>query len=426
MDLHAAIKAFAGLSIAVIGDVMLDRYTFGEVERVSPEAAVPIVLQTGDRCTLGGAANVANNIASLGGKPRLAGTIGDDDAGRKLLNLLQNHGINADSVLVVPGRITTEKQRIVSGENHQLLRLDRETKECLPEKYQNQCLQIARACIRSCQAVIFSDYAKGYFSQSVARDLIAFARSEKKLMLADFNPRHQSFYHGVNVITPNLKEAREMTGLQDLPQMGEKIVRDMGAHAVITRGGDGMSLFQHPDAAPYHASGKKIRVFDVSGAGDTSIAVLALGLVSGLELKDAVTLSNEAGTLVVQKPGTATLVPEELLSVLNHTAQHPVIARSWGTEQWLESNDNYCCKILTLFHGHQSNLHYHKKKEEMLIVTAGLVRLELGHETLQLRPGAFVRVPANTPHRFAGLEDSSILEIGTGNHADDHFIVSSS
>lgn len=424
MSYSDAFKVFAGLRIVVIGDIMLDRYTFGDVERVSPEAGVPIVLQSADKFTLGGAANVASNIAALGATPILIGVLGDDPAGQILQELLQAQRISHHSLLRIPGRRTTEKQRIVSGENHQLLRLDRETAAPLSPEQQSQCLALAARRIAQSDAVIFSDYAKGFFDECFAQSLVAIGRREKKLMLADFNPRHKKYFLGVDLITPNLKEARELTGLHEVEHIGPHIVREMSSHAVITRGGEGMSLFTYPDASHFHAAGRKIRVFDVSGAGDTSIAVMALGMSAGLSLPDAVILANTAGSLVVQKPGTATLTVEELASLHapgNHVDHVKLVTKLWGYEQWLENNEKYCCKILTLKKGYQCSLHYHKIKDEMFLVTSGHMQLELGTQIMHLHAGSYVRIPQNTPHRFAGIEDSIFIEVSTHHEESDSY-----
>jgi rfaE bifunctional protein kinase chain/domain len=317
-NLKEAIEKFKDAKVAVIGDIMLDHYTFGEVERVSPEASVPIVVEKSEKFMLGGAANVANNLAALGANVSLAGTVGDDKAGALVMRLLKEKGIGTEAIVTLAHRPTIEKHRIISGENHQLLRLDREKRDNLTLQEEERCYALMVPIIKKCDAIIFSDYAKGFFREPFTQKIIAFAKAEKKIMLADFNPKHKKYFLGVDVVSPNFKEARELTGLYEceVEMIGPQIVRELDVHAVVTLGGEGMSLFRREDASHYHVPGKKIRVFDVSGAGDTSIAVLALGVVAGLDLADATMLANEAGTIVVQKPGTATLSREELASAL--------------------------------------------------------------------------------------------------------------
>jgi rfaE bifunctional protein kinase chain/domain len=429
ITIQEAIENFKKIKIAVIGDVMLDRYTFGTVDRVSPEAPVPVILETSEKFTLGGAGNVANNLAALGATVFVAGMVGEDEAGLLVKRQFLERNINVEALAVFAHHPTTEKHRIVSEDNHQFLRLDREEKKNLTLEEENSLYDLIVPAVKQCDAVIFSDYAKGFFSEQFARKVVALAKTEKKIMLADFNPKHKSYFMGVDIVTPNLKEARELSGLQDIEEIGPWIVREMGVHAVVTRGGEGMSLFQREDASHHYVPGKKIRVFDVSGAGDTSIAVLALGIAVGLDIKDAVMLANEAGTIVVQKPGTATLSPEELMAVAgssNRIENIAIVPKVWGYEQWIQNNEKYCCKILGLNKGYQCSLHYHKNKDETFIVTSGHVRMELGGEVTHLRPGSFVRVPPNTPHRFAGIEDSLIMEVSTHHEDSDSYRIEES
>jgi bifunctional ADP-heptose synthase (sugar kinase/adenylyltransferase)/quercetin dioxygenase-like cupin family protein len=330
---------------------------------------------------------------------------------------------------VLSGRSTTEKHRIVSGEHHQLLRLDREEKNHLSADEEEQCYALLAPLIKKADVIVLSDYAKGYFSKNFAQRIIACAKFEKKIILADFKPESGDYFLGVDIFTPNLKEARELTGRHEVEEVGLRLVRDFGAHAVVTRGSEGMSLFRREDGSHHYIPGKKARALDVSGAGDTAIAVLALGVAVGLAIVDAATLANEAAAMVVQKPGTATLSREELASALkgeNLVENVKIILKVWGYEQWIENNEKYCCKILGLNKGYQCSLHYHKNKDETFLVTAGHVRLELGGEVLHLRPGSFARVLPNTPHRFAGIEDSLIMEISTHHEDSDSYRIEES
>ena len=424
VDFKAAILEFKRANVLVIGDVILDHYTFGEVERISPEAPIPIVHKKSEKFTLGGAANVANNLAALGARTSVAGILGSDPAKDLVFKLLKEKNIGTECLLVRANHPTIEKHRIIAGDGHQLLRLDIEHVEHLTPEEEATFFELASPAIKTCDAVIFSDYAKGLFSLGLAQKLIALAKRAGKLMLADFKPQNRSYFPGVDVVLPNLKEAREMAGFHELEAIGPSIVSEFAAHVAITRGGDGISIFRREDASHHHVPGKKIKVFDVSGAGDTSIAVLALGLVAGLNLEHAAVLANEAGAIVVQKPGTATLSPEELASALqtsSHVENIGVVPKVWGHEKWLENNEKYCCKLLTLNKGYQCSLHYHKKKDETFLVTSGHVRLELNGQVTHLRPGSFVRIPPETPHRFAGIEDSVIIEISTHHDEEDSY-----
>lgn len=419
-SIKKAISGFCEKKILVIGDIILDRYTFGEASRISPEAPVPVVKKTSEKFALGGAANVASNLASLGAKVYLCGVVGNDNNKETLFNLLSEQGIEKNGVLVCGSRPTTVKQRVVSWPNHQMLRIDEESASNLSEEEEKTFLRNAASLLPDADFVVFSDYVKGVFSPRLTAELIKNAKSKSKTIFADFKPKNKEFFRGVDFITPNLQEAREISGLEDIEAVGPALVDSFGAHAVVTMGGDGISLFRREDKKRHHVPGKKIRVFDVSGAGDTVIAVVALAAASGLEPEDVVMLANAAGAVVVQKPGTATLTAEELLSALRdeaHIESTAVVSKLWGYEKWLENNDRYCSKLLSLNKGYQCSLHYHKNKDEMFVVTKGHVRLELGGEVMHLREGNFARVPPGTHHRFAGVEDSLILEIST--HHDD-------
>ncbi len=415
-DFKQAVAKFKDANVLVVGDLMLDRYTFGDVNRISPEAPIPVLRKNSEKLVLGGAANVAANLASLGAKATIAGVLGKDENAERILSLLDDKKISKSGVLAVDGRPTTEKQRIVSGDNHQLLRLDNEATDHLDSGTEERFYGLVAPLVRSCDALIFSDYAKGLLSGNLTQKLIGFAKSQGKFVLADFKPQNKEYFKGVDLISPNLKEGQEISGLKEPEEIGPKLVKDFGAHVVLTRGGDGLSVFRSGDGSHYHIPGKKIKIFDVSGAGDTSIATLALGLVSGLELEPAAVLANEAGAIVVQKPGTAALSVEELLSSLRadgHIENIGIVPKVWGYEKWLENNEKYCCKLLSLNKGYQCSLHYHKNKDETFLITQGHVRLELGDEVMHLYPGAFVRIPPNTPHRFTGMDDSLIMEVST-------------
>lgn len=422
-DLTGRINAFKNKRMLVVGDIMLDRWTFGRVTRISPEAPVPIIEKTAEKTTLGGAGNVANNLAALGARVYLAGVVGDDTNKKSIMDLLKEKKIGRDAVLVHATRRTTEKHRIVSENSHQLFRLDIESTERLEAGEERRLFKLITPLIKKSDAVILSDYGKGVFSREFARDLIAACKKAGKTVLADFKPKNKKYFLEADVISPNLNEGREMTGLERAQDVGTRLTKDFRAHVVLTRGGDGLSVFRR-GAKAYNVPGKKIKVFDVSGAGDTTIAVLALGLVSGLGIETAALLANEAGAIVVQKPGTATLSIEELASafkISTHVENVDIVPKVWGYEKWLENNDKYCCKILSVKKGYQCSLHYHKSKDETFVVTEGHVRLELGKEVLHLRPGAFVRIPPNTHHRFTGIENSLIMEVSTHHDEADSY-----
>lgn len=428
-NLLESIKGFKEKHILVIGDIILDRWTFGTVSRLSPEAPVPVIEKTGHTLTLGGAANVAHNLSALGASVSLAGIIGNDNNGSEVLGLLINKKITTDGIYIQKNRPTTEKHRIVSGDNHQLLRLDFEVQTGLNAEEEEKFFDLISPLIDTSDAVVFSDYAKGVFSRELAQRIIAKAKRLGKITLADFKPKNKHFFYGVDVIKPNLAEGEAMTGLHNPEEIGKQLVQDFDAYVVLTRGGGGISVFKRGDAEEFYVPGKKIKMFDVSGAGDTAIATLALGVASGLSVQTAVMLANEAGAIVVQKPGTSTLTSEELASAFKidtHVETVNIVPKLWGYEKWIENNEKYCCKILSLNRGYQCSLHYHKNKDETFMITQGHVRLELGDEVLHLRPGSFVRVPPGTPHRFTGMEDSLIMEISTHHEESDSYRIEES
>lgn len=420
--LRRAIKQFADKRILVVGDIMLDQYTYGEVTRMSPEAPVPILRKSEEKFVLGGAANVAHNAAALGAEVTLCGFVGNDSRKSKLLELLEKSRISSAGVLELSDRSTILKNRLVAS-GHQLLRVDDEVVKPVDEEAEERLIAAVKRLLPDCEAIIFSDYAKGALSQRVAAEIIRLAKKNRKLIVADLKPVNKKIFYGVDVITPNLREGIEMAGTAILEEVGPNLVKAFHAAVVLTMGENGIYVFDKANSAK-HLPSRKVKVFDVSGAGDTVAAAVALGMVSGLDLEGAAYLANLAGGIVVQKFGTATLSAEELLSALgSHRDVNAVeiVPKLWGFEKWLENNDKYCSKLLSLNKGYQCSLHSHKLKDEMFLITKGHIRLELGNEVLHLRENNYVRIPPGTIHRFTGMEDSEILEISTHHdEADTH------
>jgi rfaE bifunctional protein kinase chain/domain len=299
--------------VLVVGDVMLDRYWYGDVSRISPEAPVPVVLVNEKRedLRLGGAANVAHNCASLRAQTRLLSVVGNDDAGRQLARLLKQHGVEADLQRDRSIR-TTEKLRVI-GRQQQLLRLDFErmpSREVLASK-----LTQYRAALPDCDVVILSDYGKGGMTH--IRQMIQLARRAKKRVLVDPKGDDYSRYRGASIITPNRAELREVVGTwqdeKDLSRRAESLRKQLGLEALlVTRGEEGMTLFRA--GRRVHIDTEAREVFDVSGAGDTVIASLAVMLAAGLNIEAAVKNANRAAGIVVGKFGTAVATYEELFS----------------------------------------------------------------------------------------------------------------
>ncbi len=422
-NIKKALEQFQKKNILVIGDIMLDQYTFGEVTRISPEAPVPILRKLDERFVPGGAGNVASNLAALGANVSLCGVVGNDHYKDVLFNILSEQGVETRAILPYKQKPTILKHRFVSGNNHQLLRLDVEITDNLKEEAEQQLLTNIEKELKTVDAVILSDYAKGLFSLRLTQYIIKLAKKRKKPVFADVKPKNKAFFRGVDIVTPNRKEAQEMAGVENVEEAGKHLTAYFGSDVIITKSEEGMSVFWK-DGKKKDLPTKKIKVFDVSGAGDTVIAVVALGLVSGLTLEEVAILANIAGGIVVQKPGTAVLTIEELASALqeeHHVEAIDIVPKVWGHEKWLENNEKYCSKLLSLKKGYQCSLHYHRVKDEMFLVTKGHVRLEVGKKVLHMREGNFARILPGTLHRFRGIEDSEILEVSTHHSEKDSY-----
>jgi D-glycero-beta-D-manno-heptose-7-phosphate kinase len=306
----AAAASFKGARVLVVGDAMLDRYWVGEVERVSPEAPVPIVRVDREEERAGGAANVARNAAALGAQVTLLSVVGADEAGARLEALLKRDGVHP-KLHHDRGIKTTVKLRVIAGRKQQLLRVDFETTpthEVLASK-----LRDFGQMLGAVDVVVLSDYGKGGLAHIVK--MIALARRAGKKVLVDPKGSDYSRYRGATLITPNRSEFRQVAGAwkgeQGLANLAQQWRRKLDAQALlITRGEEGMTLFQ--DRARFHVATQAREVSDVSGAGDTVIATLATALASGAGLKEAVRLANRAAGIVVGKFGTAVVTPREL------------------------------------------------------------------------------------------------------------------
>ncbi len=314
---------FLGIKIAVIGDVMLDKYVSGKVERISPEADVPILTVTKERCVPGGAANAASNVAALGGLPYLLGVVGVDTAQTILENECRKREIDVFGLAHDKSRKTTEKIRIV-GPHQQLLRLDYEEREEI-EKETTVKLISSLNGLEGLSAIAVSDYAKGVVTRSLMNAVMDYAHNHKIPVIVDPKPRHKDFYRGAFLITPNSKEAQEMAhrkfeSEEDVVYAGNQLSDRLDSHVLITRGEEGMTLFEKGNE-PLTISAIKKEVSDVSGAGDTVIAALALAITSGASLPDAARIANYAAGIKVGKHGTATVSINELESILRENKE---------------------------------------------------------------------------------------------------------
>ncbi|QWE30279.1 D-glycero-beta-D-manno-heptose-7-phosphate kinase [Polynucleobacter sp. Adler-ghost] len=302
-------EQFSKARLLVVGDVMLDRYWFGDTNRISPEAPVPVVQVGKIDERLGGAANVARNVAALGAKTTILGVIGDDEPGRRVTDLLKSSGVN--SQLEIDSKVpTTVKLRVIARQQ-QLIRLDFE--EAPSEAALAHKLERYEKLLGDADVVILSDYGKGALGQVAL--MIEQARAQKKMILVDPKGDDYAKYRGATVLTPNRSELRQVVGKwaneDDLTKKAQDLRKSLNLEALLlTRSEEGMSLFT--DAGVSHVKAQAREVFDVSGAGDTVIGTLAVALAAGWPLERAMALANRAGGIVVGKLGTATVTSEEL------------------------------------------------------------------------------------------------------------------
>jgi D-beta-D-heptose 7-phosphate kinase/D-beta-D-heptose 1-phosphate adenosyltransferase len=312
---------FDDCKLLVIGDLMIDEYLWGDVDRISPEAPVQIVSVTHEEYTLGGSGNVVNNLVALGAKVTAAGVVGTGTNGKLVLEKLQALGVDTRGVIQDSERPTTRKTRVIADHQH-VLRIDRETKSQISSQVLKALAQLTAKIIPQVDVVIVSDYGKGLVTKSLLTKLIATTKKHRKIIIADPKGLDFTKYAGVNVLTPNKKEAGLSEGIDiidepTLLRVGTGILEKNGIDKVlITLGKDGMSLIEK-NKQPYKIKAEARQVYDVSGAGDTVVAVLGLGLASGLSAEEAVVLANAAAGLVVGKVGTATVTQTELMTALS-------------------------------------------------------------------------------------------------------------
>jgi len=313
------VSAFRDVRLLVLGDVVLDEYLWGDVERVSPEAPVPVVHVQRESQVLGGAGNVVRNVIALGGRCTLASAVGDDRAGDRVIELLREQGVSPDGVVRVAGRPTTRKTRVVAR-SQQIVRFDRENAAPLPSAASRALLASVERASAGVHGAVVEDYGKGVLAPATVRAALRHLGAAGVPVVVD--PKEDlAPYRGVALIKPNLREAAALSGIAihsdaDLARAASRVRRKLGGAAVVvTRGADGMSLFER-DGPGLRVATPRREVFDVQGAGDTTIAALALALRAGASLFEAVVLANAAAGVVVGKIGTATASPDELLDAL--------------------------------------------------------------------------------------------------------------
>lgn len=302
--------------IAVVGDAILDTYWFGSADRLSPEAPVPVVNFARSTEHLGGAANVAHNLATLGADVLLFGVVGDDDAGRSLVTLLQKAGIGYKGVLADVGRPTTHKLRVVAGQ-HQVVRVDREQRSEVSEQHQNRLLERLQAG-GPYDAIVISDYGKGVVTSATVGQL----RASAPLLVVDPVPAHGRWYVGADYATPNRKEARELADALALPSWqhdtagARALAHAMGLREgmLLTLGAEG--LLWADDQNTFQARAQARAVYDVTGAGDTVLAAFVYARMSGLSVAQAMHAANAAAGAVVSQLGIATVAQSDFATML--------------------------------------------------------------------------------------------------------------
>ncbi len=309
-ELSAIVDAFSGCKVLVVGDLMLDRYIFGSVDRISPEAPVPVVDVQREEQVLGGAANVAANLASLGAQVELLSIVGDDAAGERVRALMDETKIGKEALVVSSRRPTTQKTRVLAGQQ-QLVRIDREKRQAPDDSEQGALEAILLAKISEVDAILISDYGKGVIQPRLL-DFLRKARSEMDSpppVIVDPKDIHFSNYRSFTLVTPNKKEAALAAGYtfpqeEDLRKAGRELrERNALQYLLITRGAEGMTLFS--DGEPANIKTMAREVYDVSGAGDTVAALMTLGLAAGAKPVQAAYLANAAAAVVVGRVGTA-------------------------------------------------------------------------------------------------------------------------
>ena len=320
-ELKRYIDKFSEAKVLVIGDIIMDEYLWGHVSRISPEAPVPVVEVKQETKRLGGAANVVNNIVSLGGKAILCGVIGEDDTGREIVDRIKELGIGTEGIFEETDRPTSIKSRIIAH-SQQVVRFDRESRKEIKPETMDRLLHFLGEMRDGIQVIIVSDYAKGVISLDLMRNLRRLIQGSEILVAVDPKIGHFEYYHGVDVITPNHHEAGAFCRLEivdegTLIQAGRELIGNLGCrHVLITQGRKGMTLFEEMGEIS-HIPTVARKVFDVTGAGDTVIGTFCLGLASGMDPKSAAVISNFAAGIVVGELGATTVQAEELKRVIN-------------------------------------------------------------------------------------------------------------
>ena len=376
------VEAMGTARVLCVGDLMLDRFVYGEVNRISPEAPIPVFRVTRDASMLGGAGNVVRNLAALGARGRYVGVVGDDPAGREVSDLIAAHDAVEATLIEEAGRQTSIKTRYIAG-TQQMMRADREETEPVAEETRERLLEAAGLALGDCNVLIFSDYGKGVLVPAVIEKLITEARASGKPVLVDPKGEDYSIYRGADLVTPNRNELAAASRMPvesdgEIAAAAEYVSRTCGIRAVlVTRSREGMTLVT-PDCAALHLATEAREVYDVSGAGDTVVATLAAALSTGADLTPAAALANVAAGIVVGKVGTAVAYAEEIVAALyerdrsaieakrlSQTSALDMIAR-WRRQGLRVGFTNGCFDLL--HPGHVTILNRARKTCDRLIV----------------------------------------------------------
>lgn len=369
------------LRTLVVGDLMLDEYLWGKTDRISPEAPVAIVDVSRDDLRLGGAGNVINNLATLGCQVAVLGVVGDDADGHKLAEKLAEKGIEYSGLIFEPGRLTTRKTRILAG-HQQVLRIDREVRASINSVSEEELLSSAYTALGNCDLLLISDYLKGVLTDRLTIALIAMANEMRVPVVVD--PKGESYrkYRGATILTPNRKEAQLATGIaiSDIPSLegaGKALCAALALDALlITRSEEGMSLF-YPDGRHIPLPTVAREVFDVSGAGDTVLALIGVGLAAGLDIAQAAQIANIGAGIVVAKLGTSTVTADELLRGAMNSDHEPqskihdriILARLLAAERGRGKSVVFTNGCFDLLHvGHVKYLQQAKRLGDLLVL----------------------------------------------------------
>ncbi|MEI7669354.1 MAG: D-glycero-beta-D-manno-heptose-7-phosphate kinase [Pseudomonadota bacterium] len=377
-----AVDRFSGLKVLCVGDIMLDKFVYGQVDRISPEAPVPVFSIKNERVMLGGAGNVARNLLSLGANTILVSVIGNDKVGREISAMLGKETNIMPCLITENDRLTTSKVRYVAG-SHQVLRADQEVLNDIIPATQEMLVDSVLSEIDNVDVIILSDYGKGVFTRSVLHKIIGAAKSKNKPVIVDPKSRDFSLYYGATLVSPNLVELANAAGTQlkteaDIINAARNLIKSFNIENIlVTRSKDGMTLIT-AEGDIEHIKARVHEVYDVSGAGDTAIATLSLGVAAGLSLLDSATLSNIAAGVVVGRPGTAIIAAQDIKAELfaneKTSGTHKILtladaviqANRWKNEGKIVGFTNGCFDLM--HSGHLTILNRTKLHCDRLIV----------------------------------------------------------